>query len=140
MWIAAAARSKGDRMSRLEGDAVLARIHIGESDHWHGKPLRRAIVELLKQEGLAGVSVFRGIEGFGADSHIHTTRILRLSEDLPIVIEVVDTESNIQRMLPRLDTMVAEGVVTTEKIHVVAYRGAGARRSPVSGTGPDDTE
>ena len=79
-------------VTRLEGDGKLLRIFIGESDTWHGKPLYQAIVERVREEGLAGATVIRGIEGFGASSHLHTSRILRLSEDLPLVIEIVDTE------------------------------------------------
>lgn len=110
---------------------MLLRIFIGESDRWHGKPLYHAIVELARAEGLAGATVLRGIEGFGADSHMHTARILRLSEDLPIVIEIVDSEQNVGRIMPKLDGMIAEGLVTTERVHVVAYRGAGAGHAPV---------
>lgn len=107
----------------MEGEGKLLRIFIGESDRWHGKPLYEAIVELVRSEGLAGATVLRGIEGFGADSRLHTSRILRLSEDLPVVIEVVDTEERIERILPMLDPMVSEGMVTVERVHVIAYRG-----------------
>ncbi len=123
---------------RLEGQSMLLRIFIGESDRWHGQPLYHAIVELARKEGLAGATVLRGIEGFGADSHMHTARILRLSEDLPIVIEVVDTAENVNRIMPMLDSMIAEGLVTTEKVHVVAYRGAGAGHMPVDETSDPD--
>jgi uncharacterized protein len=109
---------------RMEGEGKLLRIFIGESDRWHGKPLFEAIVQLVRKEGLAGATVLRGIEGFGADSRLHTSRILRLSEDLPIVIEIVDTAENIDRVLPQLDPMVAEGMVTVERVHVIAYRGS----------------
>jgi hypothetical protein len=98
-------------------------VYIGESDKWHGRPLYEAIVEHVRKEGLAGATVLRGIEGFGADSRLHTSRILRLSEDLPVVIEIVDTAENIDRVLPALDEMVGEGMVTTERVHVIAYRG-----------------
>ena len=107
---------------RLEGEGKLLRIFIGESDKWHGKPLYRAIVEHLRSEGIAGATVIRAIEGYGARSHLHTARILRLSEDLPLVIEVVDTEEIIRRVLPILDDMVADGMVTMEKVEVVTYR------------------
>ena len=107
---------------RLEGEGKLLRIFIGESDRWHGKPLYEAIVEVARREGMAGATVVRGIEGFGADSHLHTSRILRLSEDLPVVIEVVDTEEHIERLLGLIDPMVTEGMVTTERVHVIAYR------------------
>ena len=83
---------------KLEGEGKLLRLFIGESDTWHGKPLYQAIVERVRQEGLAGATVLRGIEGFGADSRLHTSRILRLSEDLPVVIEIVDTPEQIDRV------------------------------------------
>src|SRR5436190_15802945 len=110
-------------MPRIEGEGKLLRIFIGESDRWHGKPLYEAIVEHVRKEGLAGATVIRGIEGFGADSHLHTSRILRLSEDLPVVIEMVDTAENIDRILPMLDPMVEGGMVTVERVQVIAYRG-----------------
>jgi uncharacterized protein len=109
---------------RMEGEGKLLRIFIGESDRWHNKPLYEAIVELVRKEGLAGATVIRGIEGFGADSRLHTSRILRLSEDLPVVVEIVDTEENIDRVLPMLDPMVSEGMLTVERVHVIAYRGS----------------
>ena len=113
---------------KLEGEGRLLRIFIGESDHWHGKPLYEAIVERVRSEGLAGATVVRGIEGFGKASRVHTTRILRLSADLPILIEIVDTDEQIDRILPVLDEMVGEGLVTLEKVHVIAYRAAEGER------------
>jgi uncharacterized protein len=113
-------------MPRTEGQGKLLRIFIGESDRWHGKPLYEAIVEHVRKEGLAGATVLRGIDGFGADSHLHTSRILRLSEDLPVVIEIVDTAENVDRILPALDEMVSEGMLTVEKVRVIAYRGSAA--------------
>jgi uncharacterized protein len=107
---------------RLEGEGKLLRLFIGESDTWHGKPLYQAIVERVRREGLAGATVLRGIEGFGADSHLHTSRILRLSEDLPVVIEIVDTPEQIDRVVPILDEMVGEGMLTLERVHIVSYR------------------
>jgi PII-like signaling protein len=107
---------------RLEGEGKLLRIFIGESDRWHGKPLYEAIVKVAREEGLAGATVIRGIEGFGADSRLHTSRILRMSEDLPVVIEIVDTEEQVDRVLALIDPMVGEGMVTVEKVHVIAYR------------------
>ena len=109
---------------KLEGDGKLLRLFIGESDTWHGKPLYQAIGERVREEGLAGATVLRGIEGFGADSRLHTSRILRLSEDLPVVIEIVDTAENIDRVIPLLDEMVQEGMLTVERVHVVSYRGS----------------
>lgn len=112
---------------RLAGEGTLLRVFIGESDTWHGKPLYQAIVQRLRAEGLAGATVVRAIEGFGAKSHLHTSRLLRLSEDLPLVIEVVDTADNIQRALPMLDEMIADGLVTLESVKVVTYRAAQPR-------------
>jgi len=107
---------------RIEGQGKLLRVFIGESDTWHGKPLYQAVVERVRKEGLAGATVLRGIEGFGADSRLHTSRILRLSEDLPVVIEIVDTDERIERILPLLDEMVGEGMVTLERVEIIAYR------------------
>jgi PII-like signaling protein len=109
---------------KIEGEGKLLRIFIGESDRWHGKPLYQAIVERVREEGLAGATVLRGIEGFGADSRLHTARILRLSEDLPVVVEIVDSAEQIERILPVLDEMVGEGMVTLERVKVIAYRGS----------------
>jgi PII-like signaling protein len=107
---------------RLEGEGKLLRLFIGESDTWHGKPLYQAMVERVRQEGLAGATVLRGIEGFGADSHLRTSRILRLSEDLPVVIEIVDTPEQIDSVVPILDEMVGEGMLTLERVQIVSYR------------------
>ncbi|HET8587309.1 MAG TPA: DUF190 domain-containing protein [Candidatus Limnocylindria bacterium] len=112
----------------LEGTCLLLRIYLGESDRWHGKPLYQAIVERLRGRGLAGVTVLRGIEGFGARQHLHTSRLLSLSEDLPILIESVDTEEKIRQVLPEMDEMVGDGLITLERVEVVAYR-ARPRRS-----------
>jgi PII-like signaling protein len=109
---------------KIEGEGKLLRIFVGESDRWHGKPLYQAIVERVREEGLAGATVLRGIEGFGADSRLHTARILRLSEDLPVVIEIVDSAEQMDRVLPVLDEMVGEGMVTLERVEVIAYRGS----------------
>jgi hypothetical protein len=107
---------------KLEGEGQLLRIFIGESDRWHGVPLHEAIVRRAREEGLAGATVLRGMEGFGAHSRIHTARILRLSEDLPIVIEIADRPERIEAFLPLLDEMVQEGMMTLEKVHIIAYR------------------
>jgi len=111
---------------RLQGQGTLLRVFIGESDTWHGKPLYQAIVRRLREDGLAGATVLRAIEGFGAKSHLHTAHILRLSEDLPLVIEVIDTAERIEAVLPILDEMVSDGLVTLEQVEVVTYR-AGER-------------
>jgi PII-like signaling protein len=107
---------------KIEGQGLLVRIYIGESDQWQGRPLYQAIVERLRERGLAGATVLRGIEGFGAKAHLHTTRILRLSEDLPILIELVDQEDRVRAVLPELDDMVGDGLITLERVEVVAYR------------------
>jgi PII-like signaling protein len=100
------------------------RIHIGESDKWHGKPLYEAIVELLRKEGFSGVTVLRGVAGYGGSSVYHTDKILRLSQDLPIILEVVETTERIDQILPRLDGMVEGGLITLEKVRVILYRAA----------------
>jgi PII-like signaling protein len=102
--------------------ARLLRIFIGESDTHEGRPLYQAIVETLRRQGLAGATVLRGIEGFGKSSRLHTAHILRLSEDLPIVIECVDTEDKIEAVLPALDGMIGDGLVTLEPVEVRVYR------------------
>lgn len=107
---------------KIEGEGKLLRLFIGESDTWHGKPLYQAIVERVREEGLAGATVIRGIEGFGADSRLHTSRILRMSEDLPVLIEIVDTPERIDRVVPMLDEMVSEGMLTLERVQIVSYR------------------
>jgi Uncharacterized conserved protein len=107
----------------LEGTALLVRIYIGESDKWEGKPLYQAIVERLRKEHIAGATVLRGIDGFGAHAHLHTTRLLRLSEDLPVLIEVVDAEERLRDVLPELDRMVNDGLITLERVEVFTYRG-----------------
>ena len=107
---------------KIEGEGQLLRIYIGESDQWEGKPLYMAIVEKVRKEGLAGCTVFRGIEGFGASSRIHTAHILRLSEDLPILIEIADRKDRIKKILPDLQKMVGEGLITEEKIKILRYR------------------
>jgi PII-like signaling protein len=112
---------------RLEGEGKLLRIFIGESDKHGRRPLYQAIVEMLREEGMAGATVLRGIEGFGATSRLHTARILRLSEDLPIVIEVADTAERIEAIMPKLDEMVTEGMVTLERVEVVTYRTQAAK-------------
>ena len=106
---------------KITGEARLVRIFIGESDHWHGIPLYEAIVRKAREMGLAGATVIRGVEGFGANSRIHTAKILRLSEDLPILIEIVDKEERITEILPILDEMIGEGLITMEKVEIIKY-------------------
>lgn len=107
---------------KIEGEGQLLRIFIGENDRWHGKPLYDAIVMKAREMGMAGATVVRGMMGFGANSRLHTTKVLRLSEDLPIVIELVDKPERIAALIPELDRMVTEGMITLEKVHVLAYR------------------
>jgi PII-like signaling protein len=107
---------------KVKGEGQLLRVFIGESDRWQGKPLYEAIVRLARERGLAGATVLRGIQGFGSHSRVHTSKILRLSEDLPIVVEIVDSPEKIEEVLPLIDEMVAEGLITVEKAHVIAYR------------------
>ena len=106
----------------LEKIEVKLRIYIGEEDTWKGENLYTAIVKKAKEMNLAGATVFRGIMGFGANSHIHSTKILRLSEDLPVLIEIVDTEENIEKFMPFIEDVVKQGMVTQEKINVKLYR------------------
>ena len=100
----------------------LLRIFIGESDRWHGTPLYEAIVLRARELHMAGATVLRGPMGFGAHSRLHTAKVLRLSEDLPIVIEIVDSREKIDVLLPHIDAMVAEGLVTLEEVRVIKYR------------------
>lgn len=107
---------------KLPAEGKLLRIFIGEANSWEGKPLYEAIVLLAKKEGMAGATALKGFMGFGCKSHLHTAKILRLSTDLPIIIEIVDTEEKIQKFLPLLDPMVKEGLITLEKANVILYR------------------
>lgn len=107
---------------KLKGTGLLLRIYLGESDHWHGKPLYQAIVARMRERGLAGATVLRGIEGFGAKQHLHTSRILSLSEDLPVLIEAVDSEEKVRAIIPEIDEMLGDGLMTLEKVEVITYR------------------
>jgi uncharacterized protein len=109
-------------MHGFKGERTLMRIHIGESDKYHGKPLYKAIVELLRERHYAGATVFRAMTGFGASARVRTDRIEVLSLDLPIVIEVVETEEKIQAILPELDEMIGGGLITLERARVIMYR------------------
>jgi len=108
-------------MRVLNGQQTLVRIFIGESDKWHHQPLHIALLEKLRKEGFAGATVFRGVAGFGAHSVIHATHLLRLSEDLPIVIELVDSKERVEQLMPILDAMVTEGLITMEEVRVLKY-------------------
>lgn len=114
-------------MRVLTGEQTMVRIFFGESDRWHHQPLETALLERLRREGFAGATVFRGVAGFGANSVIHTARLLDLSADLPVVVEIVETEEQIVRLLPILDEMLDDGLVTLEKVRVVRYSAARKR-------------
>lgn len=109
-------------MHGLRGERVLMRIHIGERDKYHGKPLYAAIVELLRRKHYAGATVIRGITGFGASSVVHTDRIEVLSLDLPVVVECIETAERIDAILPVLDEMIGGGLITLERATVIVYR------------------
>ncbi|WCH96428.1 DUF190 domain-containing protein [Streptomyces moderatus] len=110
-------------MTRLTGRALRLTVFVGEHDTWHHKPLYSEIVHRAHAAGLAGASVFHGIEGYGASSLIHTSRLLSLSEDLPVAIVIVDTEERVRAFLPQLDELVSEGLVTIDDCEVIRYIG-----------------
>jgi uncharacterized protein len=110
---------------RVPRDALLLRIFIGERDRHDGRPLHEAIVLKAREAGLAGATVLRGPMGYGRSSRLHTAKILRLSEDLPLIIEIVDAEDRIQSFLPALDAMMGSGLVTLERVQVLRYGGGG---------------
>jgi PII-like signaling protein len=115
-------------MRVLDGDHFLVRIFLGESDQWHHTPLSRALLERLRAEGFAGATVVRGVAGFGANSVIHTASLIELSADLPVVIEVVDDQAHVDRLIPILDEMVTGGaLVTVERVRVVRYAASADR-------------
>jgi PII-like signaling protein len=109
-------------MHGLTGERTLMRIHIGERDKHQGRPLYEAIVHLLRERHFAGATVLRGIAGFGATARLHTEKVLRLSLDLPLIVECVDTEEKIQSILPELDEMIGGGLITLERAKVIVYR------------------
>ena len=109
-------------MRVLDGDQFLVRIFVGESDTWHHTPLARALLERLRREGFAGATVVHGVAGFGANSVIHTAGLIELSGDLPVIIEVVDDQAHVDRLLPILDQMITGGaLVTVERVRVLRY-------------------
>ena len=108
-------------MPKITSAAKRLRIYLGETDSWHGRPLYDAIVRMAKELDLAGASVFRGLEGYGANSRIHTARIIDLSDDLPVLVEIIDSDEYIAKLLPYLDEMVQEGMVTIDDIEVIKY-------------------
>jgi PII-like signaling protein len=107
---------------KFEGERTLMRIHIGESDKWKGRALHEAIVEMLRKEGFLGATVLRGVAGFGGSSVIHTDKLLRMSEDLPMVLEVIESNEKIEKILPRIDEMLDGGIVMLEKVRVLVHR------------------
>ncbi len=113
-------------MVKLPEDAFLLRVHCGESDRWHGLPLYEAIVRKARELHLAGATVLRGSMGFGAGSRIHTAKLLRLSEDLPVVVEIIEGREKIDEILPHLDEMVEDGLVTLERVQVLKYHAKSA--------------
>jgi PII-like signaling protein len=111
-------------------EGKLLRIFIGESEHYRGRPAHEQILELARREGLAGATVLRGIAGYGRSSRIHTAKILRLSEDLPVVIEIVDAADRIDALLPKLEPLIGGGLMTLERAEVVVYRAKGDGPQP----------
>jgi len=107
---------------KIEGEGKLLRIFIGESDRYQGKPLYKAIVQRAREMGLAGATVIRGVMGFGAHSRMHSAKLLRLSEDLPLIIEIVDNEERIRNFIAAIDDMFQEGLMTIEKADIIRYR------------------
>lgn len=108
---------------QIPEEAQLLRIFIGESDKWKGQPLYEAIILKAREMGIAGATMLRGLMGYGANSRIHTAKILRLSEDLPIIVEIVDATEKISALLPIIQEMVGDGLITIENVHVLQYRG-----------------
>lgn len=108
-------------MTGLNGDSLLVRIFIGESDKYQGRPLYEWLVETLKSEKMAGATVLRGILGFGASSRVHSAHILRLSQDLPIIVEFVESQDNVDRILPRIEEAMGGGLITVEDVKVLRY-------------------
>jgi len=114
-------------MRRVDGEQVLMRIFLGQTDRWERKPLYMALLELFRSKGLAGATVVQGVAGFGPTSIVHEAHVLRLSQDLPIVIEVVDTQDRIDAVLAEVDRMMSGGLITLEKVRVVRYDRGPAR-------------
>ena len=117
-------------MRVLDGEQSLVRIFIGKNDKWHHQPLFVALIERLRKEGFAGATVFQGVAGFGARSVMHTVQILRLSSDLPVLVEIVESEEQVERLIPILDEMIGEGLVTIERVRVLKYS---AGKRPLDG-------
>jgi PII-like signaling protein len=106
---------------KLEGNAKMLRIHFGEDDQWHGRPLYQAIVERCRKLDIAGATVYRGIQGYGASTMIRRSHLFHLSSEAPILVQIIDTEENIQRLIPALDEMVADGLIAMSDVEVIKY-------------------
>jgi PII-like signaling protein len=117
-------------MRIISGDALRLRIYTGERDTHKGRSLHEVILESARREGLAGGTVFRGLAGFGANSVVHTARVLRLSEDLPVVVEIIDDAAKIEAFLPRVEALLAEGLVTVDPVRVLLYRHGPGKDTP----------
>jgi PII-like signaling protein len=115
---------------KIPENGYLLRIFIGESDRWHGRPLYEAIVLRARELHMAGATVIRGPLGFGAKSRLHAAKVLRLSEDLPMIIEIVDSKEMIDRLMPHIDEMVTDGLVTLEQVQIIKYRAGGTPDNP----------
>ena len=111
---------------KLEGRALKLTVFVGETDQWHHRPLYHEIIHRAHQAGLAGATAVRGVEGYGASNHIHTTRILSLSEDLPMMIVIIDEEDRVRSFLPQLDELISDGLVIVEPVEVIRYGGRAA--------------
>jgi hypothetical protein len=120
---------------KLPQDGALLRIFIGETDHWHGRPLHEAIVLKAREMHLAGATVLKGIMGYGASSRLHTTKLLRLSEDLPVIVEIVDTRAKLETLMPFLEEAIQDGLVTIENVQVIRY-GANSDKARSQTGGP----
>ncbi|ONH32857.1 DUF190 domain-containing protein [Pseudofrankia asymbiotica] len=110
-------------MTRLAGRALRLTVFVGDSDQWHHRPLSSEIVRRARAAGLAGATVFHGVEGYGASSVVHTTRLLSMSEDLPVVVVIIDEEPRVRAFLPQLDELVGEGLVVLDEVEAVRYTG-----------------
>ena len=114
---------------KLEGKAKMLRIHFGEDDQWHGRPLYEAIIQRCRELDIAGATVYRGIQGYGASTIIRRRHLLSFSADAPILVQIIDTAENIQRLLPALDEMVQEGLIAMSDVEVIKYVHQGGLRS-----------
>ncbi|MFI1509640.1 DUF190 domain-containing protein [Streptomyces sp. NPDC020597] len=127
-------------MTRLAGGALRLTVFVGENDTWRHRPLYSEIVHRAHAAGLAGASVFRGVEGFGASSLIHTSRLLSLSEDLPVAVVIVDTPERVEAFLPQLDELITDGLAVLDECRVLGRAGRGADADGSRGDQPDDSD